>query len=699
MIRFPSPTTKRPWTIRSSSRRKLRSIRCGSCATRFCTHARAKRKSSTGTWPRIEAALREQLGFPTPTISPDPLQTLSEHFFPHLLEEHGQTVDPKKRQFRVSLPSTTATMWNMPEGPFSYDSGTSELCAELPLSDEVLLTKLSRIRQLSGSEMDAVRDLYFLPRLMLTPVALLFTNFTEAEEQLIRERDEKRRWHYFRAQFALAYKRCHIIAHHLAAHVDMVIGGGDEHGHKLAWRILRSLFADENRGLTPWEDDTGATPQVKWTPLPSGSAFAALLGLCGTGLLGELSIDGKTRPEWREQRGPMEAFGRLHNQWNVPMPTIIPSLAAKLTNEQQRWVGVRNGILLANKNAERLGGAQSVHATWRGVLLIEDAGSYRFWGGAPTPGQQKPDVDEVHNRRWRVTLARGQKSWVLLAHHWPNEDVTSACSAPLALRRGAYDLTVELIECPPTNDDLEDVRPQRTGFQLKYEGPDTRGALQCVPFERLFVAKKDATLGQALDEHIGGNAKEFLDNLYVSSIRDMRRTYQRAFKALLFARRFGLSASVFHDYGQSEIGYFLDHPDNFAGVAFYGASWTQHLCGFDFDFLPLADNYHPPDQSDDDRVAPSSQRRQALFDIWERVFDYVMLRRHASEAPERPAWLLFDEAAEDQPDNPQQLLRHVNIDLEHAPLVLSFYRGYKVSAADLMDERWAIRVWNADEWA
>src|SRR5262249_39665431 len=153
-----------------------------------------------------------------------------------------------------------------------------------------------------------------------------------------------------------------------------------------------------------------------------------------------------------------------------------------------------------------------------------------------------------------------------------------------------------------------------------------------------------------------------------------RRTYQRAFKALLFARRFRLHANVLHDWGQSELGFMLDHPDQFAGVSFYqtGGAWQQHLASFDFNLLPLLDNYHPPAAAADDRVAPSAKRKQALFDIWERTFDYVALRHEASPAPERPVWLLFQEAAENQPDDPAQILRHIDVDLSHAAVVLKY---------------------------
>ncbi|WP_341534756.1 neuraminidase-like domain-containing protein [Candidatus Thiosymbion oneisti] len=97
-------------------------------------------------------------------------------------------------------------------------------------------------------------------------------------------------------------------------------------------------------------------------------------------------------------------------------------------------------------------------------------------------------------------------------------------------------------------------------------------------------------------------------------------------------------------------------------------------------------------------MQPSVKRQQALFDWWERVFDYTVLRSEAQAAPERPVWLLFHEAAERHPDDPVHLLRHMDMDLRHAALGLGYYLGYAVSSGDLEDERWAIRVWQAEKW-
>ena len=89
-----------------------------------------------------------------------------------------------------------------------------------------------------------------------------------------------------------------------------------------------------------------------------------------------------------------------------------------------------------------------------------------------------------------------------------------------------------------------------------------------------------------------------------------------------------------------------------------------------------------------------------MFDCWERIFDYSWLRQQADRARERPAWLLFDEAAQQQPDSPAELLRHLDVDLVYAPLVLTYFDvpEYALSALDLADERWAVRIGHAAAW-
>ncbi|HWL88267.1 MAG TPA: hypothetical protein VNO21_20830, partial [Polyangiaceae bacterium] len=233
------------------------------------------------TWPHIQASMREDFGYDPGAH--DALGALGAHFFPRVLEHAGTTVAKRDTQYRTPLASTSAAMWNTPaDGPFHYDTGASggELFIELPLSDERVLHKLARIRQLTGVEIQAVRDLYYQPRAELAQFAFLFPDFAEAEKCAIEEPEETERWHYFRRHFARAHARAKLIAEHLAAHVHDATSGandtGETHEHvpsrhaadRLAWRLLRDLLADENKAKTPWGDDSGTRPDVTWKPAP-----------------------------------------------------------------------------------------------------------------------------------------------------------------------------------------------------------------------------------------------------------------------------------------------------------------------------------------------------------------------------------------------------------------------------------------------
>lgn len=665
----------------------------------------ADEEAQSWSWARLETSLRTEFGYAHSEPGPDPLLSLGEHYFPNMLGAEGYPVDVNRRQYRVGLAvaNPVPLLWNTPpDGPFRYDAANGQLWTQLPLTDEAVIAKLSRIRQLNAEEQRAVQELYFLPRVDLAPFALIFANFPEAEERLIQEADEARRWAYFQRAFAHFHARAQVIAEHLTGHVAAATGQKITEGAGLAWRLLQHLFADENKADLDWELDNGQVPEVTWKPQPNGGAFAALLGLMGTGLLGEFTPEGQALI-WREVRGPLDAFGPEENAANSPIPTVIPALGLTLTRDQERFARVRNGFALSNPDGALLGGAQGFTVRWRGVLLVENDGAYEFRAGSPTAEGEEPDFAAARHSRWRVTLRRGQKLWVLLNHHWPGENAPAACSEPLQLKRGAYRLTVEFVQPQPAFDGPEDACQQTSGFQLKYSGPDSDDQLSTIPLSRLYRDIKSPTLADQIENPIGNAARRFLELHYTSTLRDVRRTYQRAFKALLFAHRFGLSAQPLADDGQSELGYMLAHKKdkaNFFGTSYFraGGGFSRHRAYFNFNFLPVLDNYYPPPPPPDQRAAPSVKRRQALFDWWERVFDYTAVRREAQTAPERPLWLLFHEAAEAHPDDPAHLLRHMGVDFRHAALVLRYYPDYDVTNADLEDERWAVRVWQAEKW-
>ena len=540
-------------------------------------------------WRRIEAALHTEFGF-----APGDILALGQHFFPHVLARSGYQVSAAATRFVSGLAaaSTSAPMWNVPpDGPLQYDPVAQQLSARVPLTDREVIAKLTQVHDLNADEQKAVQDLYFQPRAMLASFALLFADFASAQRRLIEEDDEAERFGYFRRQFLLCRRRCRVIARHLSHHVAAATGQQAPEGDELAALILRALAADENKSVTSWEDDSGALPALTWTPLPNGGALAALLGLAGTGLIAEYRPAGGAIA-WRDGTGPLSGFGAERDHENCPVPTVLPSLGATLTPQQMQFASVHNGFLMKDATDAWLGGAQGFAVTWSGALLVEHEGTYEFWAGAPTPGDERPDAGAAEHRRWRVMLRRGQRSWVILSHHWAGEEEHRSSALPL--KRGAYELTAELIQPAPEFGDDEQARPQHTGFQVKYSGPDSDGQRTEIPHNQLFVMEKNQTLAYGITD-LSPGATAYLGGLYLSSLRDIRRTYQRAFKALLFTHRFALSAQR-QPHGNSELGYMLAQAAQFAGSGYYraGGGFTRHAADFDFNFLPLLDDYRPP---------------------------------------------------------------------------------------------------------
>jgi hypothetical protein len=710
------------------------------------------------TWQRIKAAIRE-MGFKTPTTTTgvDFLTQFAEHFFPSLVG-----TSPESRRWVAALPLkfTSVHLWSAePCWPFHYDQTLTEansdfpgqLWVQLPLKDRDVSHKLRDSRQLNASEIAAVQNLYFAPRVMLAPLAMIFSNFGSAAAYLIQEPDEAKRFDFFASQFDIFHQRCGIIAEHLAHHVNQATGYKPHNGEReVAWRILKSLIADENFANQPWENDNGTVPtSFQWDRHFSGSAFAALLGLVGTGLYGKYSDPKSSTQEWAEMRGPLDGFGRPEDEWDTPVPTVVPALAAGSAIPASELVVFKNGFLLSDALGEAVSGVQPFEVEWTGELLVKRPGQYEFFACEP----RKHDGLRVFKgddcQRWMVKLSRGQKTWSLLNNSWvgEKEKVPRSASLPVPLAKGAYKIVVKYRQYPPKSEkDDQDIRrdehsewhhyhprhhygtdpgdeateetnhgQEETGFQLRYKGCDTDDCETLVPFTHLIRNWKTTGLlwrSQEDDKAVAGgpviaidSAMKFLELQYVSTLRDIRRTYQRAFKAVLFAQRFCLSARLLECDRQSELGFMLDHPDRLEGVAYYlpsgAATYTTHYAYFDFNLLPVKDIYGPnPNPIPDQRYDPSPQRQAAMFDWWERIFDYIHLRKAVKDACTREAWLLFEEIATQQPTTLELALRHLGVKLGVAQPLLTYSdtTPYAVAADDLLDERWAIRIWHANRW-
>lgn len=651
------------------------------------------------TWTALTTAMRTDFGYEPPGGT-DPLRELGEHFFPETLARTGHLTGPQARQYRTSLATTIAGMWNFPHpGPFQYDAVAKELVTSLPLRDEDVFLKLNAIEQLTDAERKAVQQLYFAPRAELARFSFLFPSLAVAERALIEEPIEEKRWEYFRRAFAEFSRRAHIIAEHLAGHVGYASDNTTAETD-LAWLILRRLLGDENRATTAWEQDNGQPPAAFTWPQPTGGAFAALTGLTGTGLLGD--VKGASGSSWPELRGPMTVFSPVSNEWNVPAPTIVPDLNFTLPPTNLKFAVLRNGLAIRESDGLPLAGAEGFTARWTGVLIVEKSGTYTFFAGAPTPDCEAPNFEKCSHNKWRVNLRRGQKTFRLLNYRWVDEQAPDRVSGPLHLKRGAYFLDIDFEESQPEFDEKLELVRARTGFTVKYQGPDTEDCIAELPVERLY---RDVSLGVLTSaQAVVPSVQAYLALQYTSSLRDIRRTYQRAFKALLFCHRLRLSARLVTRANVSEIEYMLSSPDRFAGVTYVpGTPFTSHRAFLNFNFLPIGDTYNGdldrnPQPPLDQRATPSVKRRQALFDWFERLYDYTVMRNVVQKRTERLVWLCFVEASNQQPTDPVPLLTDLGVDLDHAPLVLDFHDGVTVDWTMLSDDRWAIRVWHASSW-
>lgn len=531
-------------------------------------------------WYRVESAIREA-GF---SVSPakdssDPLIYLAQHFFPDVLEQHGYRIEAEKRRFTASLQpsSTSPPMWSSPPcEPFHYvyelDASLSntnadkkaeqlgDLWTQLPLRDGAVINQLRALRQLNAAEIQAVQNLYFAPRLALAPFASIFSNFSQAVHFLIEEPSEEARFEFFKWEVARFHRRCEIIADHLSDHVRSAScfdnKQKDGPGRDLAWKVLTSLMADENTPTSAWENDSGLPPtQFEFDPHFSGSALAAILGLVGTGLEGRYETSSGTR--WMEMRGGLSAFGYADNEWNIPIPTILPSLDLTPSSGPNEVITYKNGMILGDEDGRELGGAQPFSCVWTGSLIIEQAGDYCFGAGHPTSERDMPEGCSEHS--WLVTLGRGQKTWVILNNNSKGTEAPAHISSPVLLEKGVYTLTVKFdqhVHLEPQGVELCRCQHIRTGFELKYEGPDTEDRPIEVPYSRLMRNSKSGPF--SLD--VGGAASQYLRLQYGSTFRDIRRTYQRVFKATLFSHRFNLSARKMDSDNQSELGYILVSP-------------------------------------------------------------------------------------------------------------------------------------------
>ncbi len=651
------------------------------------------------TWNKIETTFQKEFCLDPNDTS---LLELAEKLFPETLIKCGCSVDLNKRRFAYKINNTSASNWNTinPASPFQYDSGSSNLYFELPLNMTQLYEKLSRSGQLNHDESEAVRDLVFQPCVLLARFSYLFPDFSQVWSQFISNPNEKERWASFQKSFALFYKKSKCIAAFIAQFTEAITCMERDDSEAAAWFTLKHLFAEENFpiGNASWADPNGVVPPVNWQNTPNGGALAALLGLTGTGLKREY-FDLQGNLLWRDIAYSTDMFGEVQNQWNVAAPMIVPNIKHAGTFP---FATVRNGLALHNSTGEVLGGGQGFKVVCKGCLWIEESGKYTFMAGIPTPQGEAPAYDDDMPQQWFIKLKKEQKEWELLGHNWKGTGAPPNTTKPIKLTKGAYECCIEYIQPNPNFDDANKVCPQTTGFQMKYTGPDTGSELMIIPLKHLFMDKKGASLTNELDaKSLAGAALDYLQQYYPVTKNDIRATFQRVMKSMVYTFRMEWSAIGEADDGKSELEFLLSNSNCFKG---YSYNWNdstsvfeEHEVILNFNVLPIQDKYCP--DSLDQRRNPSLGWQRAATDLWETLCSYSFLKAKANKAPDRPAWKALKEIIEDLPgsDNVIHLFRHLGLDPSQFEQATTFYGGQPLTEEDFKKIEWLLRICqNAD---
>ncbi|MEM9884344.1 MAG: neuraminidase-like domain-containing protein [Bacteroidota bacterium] len=652
---------------------------------KLCDISVSEEELAEWNWNKIESVFQEAFCLEDNNTA---LLEFAKKFLPNTLSSNGHYVSDMDRRLSVSVPSNSH-LWNTtePQTPFNYNSVSHELWYELPLNPHQVYEKLSRIRHLDATEQQAVQDLIYAPYALLAPISFLFEDFSATRLNLIEEREEDKRWQFFKEQFVLCYKRMNCIAEFLATFTNTITCTENAEGKAIAWKILKHLFADENFPTSgSWQDANAVIPSVNWSNPPNGGAFSALLGTLGTGLKCEyFSLDGSLI--WRDIASTTNLFGDAESQWNVATSALIPSIAHQTSTA---YASIRNGFALNNSDGAYLGGAEGFHIKCGGVLVIDEGGKYTFMAGQSSPEGEAPLFEADMMQAWKVTLSKEQKIWQVLGHNWDGIVAPSHQSHPIKLQAGAYDICIAFIQPEPNFDDPNKICPQLTGFQLKYSGADTEESLITIPTKHLFLNKKKEGLEEGLS--LTGQPLTYLETYYPVSIHDIQNTYQRAVKSMLLAYRLCLSAEANGDDGSSELDFMLSNGQCFKGYSynFNGNEYEEHEVIFNFNNLGVIDTYCP--DNNDPRSQPSIDRQRALADLFELLYDYKYIKDKSKTAPEPNAWKAIKELAEDHPDGIIHLLRHLGVDASLSSLVLNYDQGVSLDEKDLKDINWILRV-------
>ncbi|MCX5578925.1 neuraminidase-like domain-containing protein [Kaistia terrae] len=413
------------------------------------------------------------------------------------------------------------------------------------------------------------------------------------------------------------------------------------------------------------------------------------------------------------------------------LPQIIDGKAVELRSGYEVRIENVTAADTAHRSARSYGGGMPFQVIWNGMLQVPAAGDYFF---AVTFKLQDDETGPFKSTPFSNLTDDGAKftfdtaSIAVTAHHFSkthSDDLQSLSDTPnniyLPTPAGTTIAAPGLRELQLT---FVDFAVDPSVFEISKNSPDRHvawvGAFwkaaslaelppeitysfkgYCeIPAEALFVEKKDAD--DFLDVR-SDKAFFYPEPYYFSSVRDIRRSYQRAFKALLFCHRFALM--------RDEVRLLLSRGKDFRGISYSNAKptapdkWAMAEMPFDFNLWSVGDPYYAPAEAQDVRQWPESHmpdRVWPLFDQWERFHDYVDLRDSVTNASE-PLYGMFEQATAATAIADVLVQNGLGLDTEQRADGLLFTTDVTpdFSALDrtaLINEQWPVRIWRVARW-
>ena len=524
-----------------------------------------------------------------------------------------------------------------------------------------------------------MHDLYWQPRRDLAALGFLFPDLAEADRHLLQHHDED-------APLALlpphaSCSRANAAGssrEHLARHADRRSTATHERARReRAW--LRAARASTPTRTSPPPRGRRLSPPARRRPSPGRSRHRRRVRRAARACAAPACRPNTRRrgrpPLWRETVGQARGVRRASaTDRNAPLPTLIPrSIHADRPARRAPTSTCQRDRALASATDRTSAERRDSRSRWSGVLLVERAGRL------PVRGRRA-------HRGGRAAEHRARRALALERDAQPRRSANGCCSAtagrgsPTPHPRPSCTCAAARTTSPSSSSARAATSPIPTTSAAST--PASRSStpvrtptseLITIPRTRLYIGQNDRPRSTPIRS--GRPRRPRWPPRTSSTLTRHPPHLPAGVPGAAAGRPVRLSARR-HEDGQSELGYHARASRPLRrNVVPPRRRWLRRAPSAVRLQLPAGDRHLPAaGRRATTRAAPSLPRQAALFDWWERLFDYTRAappeRRPSRRAPTTGGCggcSRRREAA--NPADVLQLPPHLDVELDHNDLV------------------------------